>query len=104
MNKPIMEKFLNGEKLTEGDLANLAWGNFVWSNFVDERYEYVDQIDGSAGRWMRKMQTVFKYNGEYWAIDWYSGLTECQENEYPSNPYRVERKERVVTVVDWVKI
>lgn len=50
------------------------------------------------------MRTIFKYNGEYWAIDWRSGLTEYQENEYPSNPYRVERKERVVTVVDWVKV
>ena len=99
MSKPIMEKFLNGEKLTEKDRANLAWGDFV-----DEGYKYVDQIDGPSGRWTQKMQTVFKYNGEYWAIDWYSGLTECQENEYPSNPYRVERKERVVTVVDWIKI
>ena len=99
MSKPIMEKFLNGEKLTEEDRYNLVWGSLD-----DEGYEYVDQIDGSAGRWMRKMQTIFKYNGEYWAIDWRSGLTECQENEYPSNPYRVERKERVVTVVDWVRV
>ena len=99
MNKPVMEKFLNGEKLTEKDRANLVWGSLD-----DEGYEYVDQIDGSSGRWMKKMQTVFKYNGEYWAIDWRSDLTECQENEYLSNPYRVERKERVVTVVDWVKI
>nr|DAH36404.1 MAG TPA: hypothetical protein [Caudoviricetes sp.] len=99
MSKPIMEKFLNGEKLTEEDRYNLVWGSLD-----DEGYEYVDQIDGSAGRWMRKMQTVFKYNGEYWAIDWRSGLTELQENEYPSNPYRVERKERVVTVVDWVRV
>ena len=99
MSRPIMEKFLNGEKLTEEDRYNL-----VWSSLDDEGYEYVDQIDGSAGRWMQKMQTVFKYNGEYWAIDWRSGLTELQENEYLSNPYRVERKERVVTVVDWVKI
>lgn len=94
-----MEKFLNGEKLTEEDRYNLVWGSLD-----DEGYEYVDQIDGSAGRWMRKMQTVFKYNGEYWAIDWRSGLTELQENEYSSNPYRVERKERVVTVVDWVRV
>ena len=99
MSKLVMEKFLNGEKLTEGDRANLVWGDIV-----DEGYEYVDQIDDQSGRWMKKMQTVFKYDGEYWAIDWRSGLTECQENEYPSNPYRVERKERVVTVVDWVKI
>ena len=99
MSKPIMEKFLNGEKLTEQDRYNLVWGSLE-----DEGYEYVDQIDGSAGRWMRKMQTIFKYNGEYWAIDWRSGLTECQENDYPSNPYRVERKERVVTVVDWVRV
>ena len=99
MNKPVMEKFLNGEKLTEKDRANLVWGSLD-----DEGYEYVDQIDGSSGRWMKKMQTVFKYNGEYWAIDWRSGLTELQENEYLSNPYRVERKERVITVVDWVKI
>ena len=69
MSKPVMEKFLNGEKLTEGDRANLAWGDIV-----DEGYEYVDQIDGPSGRWTQKMQTVFKYNGEYWAIDWYSGL------------------------------
>ena len=99
MNKPVMEKFLNGEKLTEKDRANLVWGSLD-----DEGYEYVDQIDDSSGRWMKKMQTVFKYNGEYWAIDWRSGLTELQENEYLSNPYRVERKERVITVVDWVKI
>lgn len=99
MNNEIMSRFLNGEKLTEKDRANLAWGDFV-----DEGYEYVDQIDGSSGRWLQSMKTVFKYNGEYWAIDWRSGLTELQENEYPSNPYRVERKERVVTVVDWVKI
>ena len=94
-----MEKFLNGEKLTEEDRANLAWGDCV-----DEGYEYVDQIDGSSSRWTQRVQTVFKYNDEYWAIDWRSGLTEYQENEYSSDPYRVERKERVVTVVDWVKI
>lgn len=99
MSKPIMEKFLNGEKLTKEDRANLVWGDID-----DEEYEYVGQIDGSSGRWTQKMQTVFKYNGEYWAIDWRFGLTELQENEYPSDPYRVERKERVVTVVDWVRV
>lgn len=99
MSKPVMEKFLNGEKLTEKDRANLAWGDFV-----DEGYKYVDQIDGSSGRWLQSMKTVFKYNGEYWAIDWLAGLTECQENEYLNDPYRVEPKERVVTVVDWVRV
>lgn len=99
MSKPVMEKFLNGEKLTEEDRYNLVWGSLD-----DEGYEYVDQIDGSSGRWTQKMQTVFKYNGEYWAIDWRSGLTELQENEYLADPYRVERKERVVTVVDWVRV
>lgn len=99
MNNGIMKKFLNGEKLTEQDRANLAWGDVD-----DERYEYIDQIEGSSGRWMQSMKTVFKYNDEYYAIDWMAGLTEYQENEYPSNPYRVEPKERVVTVVDWVRI
>lgn len=50
MSKPIMEKFLNGEKLTEDDRANLAWGDLD-----DEGYEYIDQIDGSSGRWTQKM-------------------------------------------------
>ena len=50
MSKPVMEKFLNGKKLTEGDRANLAWGDIV-----DEGYEYVDQIDGPSGRWTQKM-------------------------------------------------
>ena len=45
MNNEIMSRFLNDEKLTEKDRANLAWGDFV-----DGNYEYVDQIEGSSGR------------------------------------------------------
>ena len=43
------------------------------------------------------MQTIIDVDGQLYAIDWMRGLTECQENEYLEQPYKVKKVERVIT-------
>lgn len=86
--KTIEEKILNNEKLTEYELRDCAWGNVG---------EYIDEIELDSGRWTQGMQTIFKINEQLYCIYWERGLTECQDNEYWEQPYKVERKEEVVT-------
>lgn len=50
------------------------------------------------------METIIQVGNDLWAILWNRGLTECQENEFWEQPYRVERKKRVVTQVYYEKI
>lgn len=59
---------------------------------------------GDCGRWTQDMETIIQVGNDLWAIPWDQGLTECQENEFWEQPYRVERKERVVTQVYYEKI
>lgn len=87
-NMIIENKILNGEKLDEFERKECVWGDVG---------EYVEEIEGCDHRWTRKMQTIFKIGEQYYAIDWMKGLTEMQDNEYWKDPYKVERKEEVVT-------
>ena len=90
--REMLEKIVKGERLTERELSSLVYEG-----------EEVDEIEGEDTRWTRCMTTVINLCGKNVAIDWQKGLTECQENEFYDQPYFVEKKERVVTVVDWVK-
>lgn len=89
----IENKILNNLKLTEIERKYCAWGKVG---------EYVDKIEKSNHRQTREMQTIFKIGEQYYAIDyhvidWMSGLTEMQDNECWDDPYKVERKEEVIT-------
>lgn len=84
----VENKILKGERLDRDERKWCAFG---------EVGEYVDEIEGDDHRWTREMQTIFKIGEQYYAINWMSGLTEMQENEYWNDPYKVERKEEIVT-------
>lgn len=84
----IENKILSNLKLTETERKYCVWG---------EVGEYVDEIEGNNHRWNREMKTIFKIREQHYAIDWMRGLTEMQENEYWNDPYKVERKEEIVT-------
>lgn len=91
--REMLEKIVKGERLTERELSSLVYEG-----------EEVNEIEGEDTRWTRCMTTVINLCGKNVAIDWQKGLTECQENEFYDQPYFVEKKERVVTVVDWEPI
>lgn len=66
--------------------------------------EKVDEIEGDRGRWTMGMTTVFECDGRTFAIDWNSGLTEYQEDEFYNQPYEVEFQEETITVRKWVSV
>ena len=100
----IIEKMYAGEELSEKELRYLATGYSRYCDTEPGEYEEIDQIDGDSGRWTQDMETIIQVGNDLWAIPWNRGLTECQENEFWEQPYRVERKERVVTQVYYEKI
>lgn len=52
------------------------------------------------------MRTIVKLLDRYFAIDWFEGNTEYQDNDYWAQPEEVrkEEKEITMTVIEWVKI
>ena len=89
----FLNKVNSGELFDEDELEKLATEN-CWE---------IDRISNGKGRWEEYMTTIFKVSNRFFAIDWEQGLTECQENFYNEQPYEVIKKEKVVTVTEWVK-
>lgn len=85
----VVVKLKSGEKLNESEISTLVWDGIR-----------VDEIELGEGRWTKGMKTIIDIDNELWAIDWSRGLTECQENEYYNQPYRVEKIEKEITVID----
>lgn len=100
----IIEKMYAGEELSEKELCYLATGYSRYCDTKPGEYEEIDLVEGDCGRWTQDMETIIQVGNDLWAILWNRGLTECQENEFWEQPYRVERKERVVTQVYYEKI
>lgn len=88
----IIEKLYAGKNLDEYELKCLAYGDGDLGE-----YEWVDEVGCDSGRWLQLMKTIFRVGDDLWAIPWQRGLTEYQENEFYSQPYRAIKETRVVT-------
>lgn len=86
-------KIENHIPLTEEGLRTLVF-------FYSTEKEY-----GETHRWHREVTSIVKLGNRYFAVKWYQGLTEMQENEFFDQPYEVELKEyeKTITVKEWVK-
>lgn len=87
----MFQKIINHQNLTEKELS------MVVSEYEEET-TYGDDL-----RWTREADTIVKLCGRYFLISWQKGLTEMQENIFSNQPYEVERNEKVVVVVEWVR-
>ena len=88
----IVEKLYAGKKLDEYELKCLAYGDGDLGE-----YEWVDEVGYDSCRWTQAMETIFKIGNDLWAVPWHRGLTECQEDEFWDQPYRVVKKTKVIT-------
>ena len=84
----VKQKIKNGEGLTEKEREACAWG---WVG------ELITTTDGEKHRWTMDRQTIFDVDGQLYGIDWEEGLTEYQEHEYWSNPYKVTKRTILVS-------
>ena len=81
----IIEKLKNGEELSEKEIKKLVYEG-----------DFVDEIEGTDHRWQKKIQTIIDVDGQLYDVDWLMGLTECQENEFFNQPYKVKYVEKVI--------
>lgn len=89
----IISKVKERKELTEKEIEYLVdYGKFV------------DEIEGNDHRWQKEVQTIIDIDGELYAIDWMRGLTECQENEYDEQPYKVKRMEKKIVKIEYVAL
>lgn len=65
-----------GSKVTFGDVGGRD--SVYGANVVEE-------TEGNTGRWTRMMTSVVEHEGRFFAVEWQSGLTEMQEDEFPSD-------------------
>ena len=89
----IVFRLKSGEKLSDSELEYLVYDGCT-----------VDEIEGSMGRWTQHVQTILNIDEELWAIDWERGLTECQDSEFWSQPYRVKMREKQIVIKEYVAI
>lgn len=92
-NEEFLAKYDIGEKFTEEELSDLRW------EFVE-----VDTQYGENHRWNRPATTIFKVEDRLFALDWWQGLTEMQENEFYDQPYEVKEVKKMIEVTEYKKI
>lgn len=71
--------------LSESNLRYLAFDK------ADSEYRQY----GDSGRWNRSVCDIIQFGDEYYALNWYQGLTEMQEDEFFEQPQRVYPKKRI---------
>ena len=78
--------------------------NEIEQLIYDYRHIHVDEISGDDLRWVKPMTSIIKIRDKYFAIDWFKGLTEYQENEIDDQPYEVKKVEKMVPVTEWIPV
>lgn len=86
----IVKKIDSGELLTIDELIRLR-------DYEEDR-EY-----GDNRRWSRSVTSICELCGRYYQLNWEEGLTEYQDNEFPCQPFEVEKHtyEKTITVIEW---
>ena len=92
-NEEFLTKYDNGEKFTEEELSDLRW------EFVE-----VDTQYGENHRWNRPATTIFRVEDRLFALDWWQGLTERQENEFYDQPYEVKEVKKMIEITEYERI
>lgn len=92
-NEEFLAKYDTGEKFTEEELSDLRW------EFVE-----VDTQYGENHRWNRPATTIFKVEDRLFALDWWQGLTEMQENEFYDQPYEVKEVKKMIEITKYERI
>lgn len=95
MNNDIFREKLLNKSFTEEELEDLAWCD------VDADVKMITQEEGKQHRWTQDVSTIFEFEGKYYSLDWDRGLTECQENEFYTQPYQVEKEVKTIEVTNW---
>lgn len=98
-NKDTFEEEIVSKIDNKIDLSDKELQELVFCYEVDVEY-------GDNMRWCRPVSTIVELCGRFFKVDWYEGLTECQENEFLDQPVEVKKIQKEVTaiVTTWEEI
>lgn len=87
-NEEFLKRYDSGKpKFTYDEIREMAHEEFG---------NCIDVIEGECLRWVQDMETIFEVEGRCFAVSWFRGLTEMQENEFNcSEVYEVVKKEKI---------
>lgn len=90
----MLSKIENKISLTKEELQELVFEYEIETEYGDE------------GRWTRSCCTIVGLKGRFFSICWNKGLTECQENEFYSQPIEAKKHtyEKTIVVNEWVPV
>lgn len=93
-NEEFLQRYDSGKpKFTHTEIRQMAFEEFG---------NCIDVIEGESLRWVQAMETIFEVEGRRFAVSWFRGLTEMQENEFDcSEVYEVVKKEKIT--FEWVR-
>lgn len=93
-NEEFLKRYDSGKpKFTYDEIREMAHEEFG---------NCIDVIEGECLRWVQDMETIFEIEGRCFAVSWFRGLTEMQENEFDcSEVYEVVKKEKIT--FEWVR-
>lgn len=93
-NGEFLKRYDSGKpKFTCDEIREMAYEEFG---------NCIDVIEGENHRWVQGMETIFEVEGRRFAVSWFRGLTEMQENEFHcSEVYEVVKKEKIT--FEWVR-
>ena len=92
-NEEFLTRYDSGVKFIEEELSDLRW------EFTEVCVKY-----GENHRWNRPATTIFKVEDRLFALDWWQGLTEMQENEFYDQPYEVKEVKKMVEITKYERI
>lgn len=91
----LKEKFIGETLLTETEVQNLIWNQGDEESGIS--LEAIQETD--SGRWMSYNDAIFEMDGRFYKVEYEQGLTECQENYYPTQVAQRVAKKNVVKLV-----
>ena len=91
-NEEFLQRYDSGKpNFTEDEIKDMAYEEFG---------NYVTTTKGKTHRWYQEVKTIFEVDDRLFAVSWYRGLTEQQENDFDcSEVYEVERKEVIFVYI-----
>lgn len=101
--KEFLNKYDNHNyAFTADELRDLYWWDIEEDD--DIIIEDVEHINGEKRRWSRMESEIRCINNRYFCFSGDIGLTECQDDEFYTQPYEVYPKEELIKVIKWVEV
>lgn len=92
----IREKIEQGVMLTEQEVRDI-----VVEDIEEIKIVCTEELD--SGRWQDYMRAIIIVNDKFYAVEYCLGLTEYQENEYPTQILEeVKKQTRIVEVTEYI--